>query len=168
MSPIPTLTTDRLILRAPKLEDWPAFQKTMSEQRSCYMGGPFEVDVAWGMFCHGLAQWMLMGHGALTIENRQSGECLGQIEINSGPLFPEDELGWVLHHEAEGFGYAYEASKALKYWAFADRKLDTLVSYIDPPNLRSCALAERLGAKLDTSATKQDPYDLVYRHSRAQ
>ncbi len=165
MSPIPILETDRLILRPPCIGDWPAFLKTMSAQRSCYMGGPFEVDAAWGIFCHGLAQWMLMGHGALTIENRQSSECLGQVEINSGPLFPEDELGWVLHQEAEGYGYAYEAAKALKYWAFTERKLDTLVSYIDPPNLRSCALAERLGAKLDTAAAKQDLEDLVYRHS---
>ncbi len=164
MSPTPTLKTERLILRLPKIEDWPAFLKTMGAERSCYMGGPFEVDAAWGMFCHGVAQWALMGHGALTIENRQSGECLGQIEINSGPLFPEHELGWVLHQEAEGCGYAYEAAKALKHWAFAERNLDTLVSYIDPPNLRSCALAERLGAKLDMVAAKQDPDDLVYRH----
>ena len=111
------------------------------------MGGPFEVDVAWGMFSHGVALWALMGHGALTIENRQSGVGLGQIEINHGPLFPERELGWFLHQKAEGHGYAFEAATAMKHSAFVERKLDTLVSYIDPPNVRSRALAERLGAK---------------------
>ena len=164
MSSIPTLRTDRLVLRTPVIEDWPAFQKTMRTTRSRYMGGPFELDAAWGLFSHGVAQWTLMGHGTLTIESRQSGQCLGQIEINSGPLFPENELGWVLHEEAEGYGYAFEAATALRDWAFAERQLDTLVSYINPPNLRSRALAERLGAKIDPSAPKQDPDDLVYRH----
>jgi RimJ/RimL family protein N-acetyltransferase len=38
------------------------------------------------------------------------------------------------------------------------------VSYIDPGNARSIRLAERLGARLDRSAAKSDPEDLVYRH----
>ncbi len=53
---------------------------------------------------------------------------------------------------------------ALRDWAFQDRKLKTLVSYIDPDNARSIRLAERLGATIDDHARKQDPDDLVYRH----
>ena len=39
------------------------------------------------------------------------------------------------------------------------------VSYIDPGNARSIALAERLGARPDPDAPRADPDDLVYRHT---
>lgn len=128
------------------------------------MGGPFSVDIAWGLFCHDVAQWTLMGHGALMMESRKTGSCLGQVGINHGPLFPEHELGWLVYPKAEGKGYAYEAAGALRDWAFKERGLETLVSYIDPPNIRSRTLAERLGAKRDTKAPRQDATDFVYRH----
>ena len=165
MNNIPTLTTNRLVLRAPCFADWPAYQEMMGSARSVYMGGPFDQTAAWGMFCHGIALWSLTGYGALTIEHRQISAPLGQVEINSGPLFPEPELGWLLHQNAEGKGYAYEAACTLKQWAFDTARLCTLVSYIDPPNHRSCALAERLGGTLDPDAPKQDPTDLVYRYT---
>ena len=164
MIDIPKLETDRLALRQPSMEDWPCFAELMLSQRSVFMGGPFSTDRAWGAFCHGIAQWQLLGYGNLTMENRHNGQCLGQIEINHGPLFPEPELGWQVYTFAEGKGYAYEAAMAMRQWAFEVRKLDTLVSYIDPENLRSRRLAERLGAKLDGNAVRQDPTDLVFRH----
>ena len=98
------------------------------------------------------------------LEHNESGECIGQVGINSGPLFPEQELGWYLYPEAEGKGYAYEAAFALRKWAVERGVVSTLVSYIDQQNSRSCKLAERLGAVLDDDAKRPDPSDLVYRH----
>ena len=164
MSAIPTLETERLILRAPTTGDWPEYSGLMMSDRSVFLGGPYSLAVAWGLFCHDVAQWTLMGHGALTIEERRSGMCLGQVGINHGPLFLEHELGWLVYSHAEGKGYAFEAATALRHWAFHERKLETLVSYVDPSNLRSRSLAERLGAALDADAPRQDPTDLVYRH----
>ena len=161
---IPIIETERLFLRPPRMEDWPEYAKLMLSARSIYMGGPFETDFAWGMFCHDVAQWALMGHGALMIVDRESDVCLGQVGINYGPLFPEHELGWFVYPAAEGKGYAFEAAQALKDWAFRERQFHSLVSYIDPPNVRSRALAERLGAELDNDAPRQDPTDLVFRH----
>ena len=160
----PIITTDRLLLREPILRDWPRFAELMTSDRAEYMGGPFSLGYAWGAFCHGIAQWQLFGVGNLSIELRETKQCLGQIEINQGPLFPEPELGWQLLVEAEGKGYAFEAAIAMRTWAFQERKLKTLVSYIDPNNSRSVRLAERLGATIDEHARKQDPDDLVYRH----
>jgi len=136
----------------------------MTSDRAKYMGGPFSRGYAWGGFCHGIALWQLFGVGNLSIELRETKQCLGQIEINQGPLFPEPELGWQLNVEAEGKGYAFEAAIAMRDWAFQERKLKTLVSYIDADNSRSIRLAKRLGAMIDDHACKQDPGDLVYRH----
>lgn len=160
----PTLETERLILRPMNMEDWPDYWQLMRSERSRFMGGPLSEFATWGMFCHDVAQWSLMGHGALMMDHRETGRCLGQVGINHGPLFPEHELGWYVYEHAEGRGYAFEAAKAFRDWAADTRKLPALVSYMDPDNIRSARLAERLGAVLDPDAPRTDPRDLVYRH----
>ena len=146
------------------MEDWPDYRDLMLSQRAVFMGGPFSKTAAWGMFCHDVALWELLGHGALMMEDRKTGGCFGQVGINHGPLFPEHELGWYVYPKAEGNGFAREAAVAMRDWAFNVRGLKTLVSYVDPENLRSRRLAERLGARLDMSAPRPDPNDLVFRH----
>lgn len=163
---IPTLRTERLTLRPPVFADFPAYERLMASQRSVYMGGPFDTRAAWGMFCHDVAVWQLFGHGGLMIDVTAKGGCVGQIGINHGPLFPEKELGWMIYEGHEGQGYATEAARALRDWAFGTLGLDTLVSYVDPGNAASIAVARRLGAVLDPDAAKQDPEDLVFRHTR--
>lgn len=161
---IPTLVTERMSLRPMSFNDWIPYLALMRSERSRYMGGPLSVKAAWGMFCADHAQWDLFGAGALMLEDRNTGACLGQVSINSGPLFPERELGWLVFPEAEGRGYAFEAASALLEWARKVKRLTTLVSYIDPQNERSCKLAERLGTVLDGNAPRQDSTDLVFRH----
>lgn len=161
-----TLETERLRLRPQLLADFPAYEAFLASERSAGMGGPFETRAAWGMFCHDLANWHFFGQGALMIERIDTQECIGQVGINHGPLFPEKELGWLLYDGQEGQGYALEAAKALRDWAFRTLKLITLVSYMAPNNPRSAMLAERLGGTLDPSAPREDPADLVYRYFR--
>lgn len=164
MSIAPIIKTHRLLLREPTLTDWPSFADLMTSDRARHMGGPYAIEHAWGDFCHGIALWRLFGVGNLSIELRETGQCIGRIEINQGPRYPEPELGWQLQLAAEGKGYAFEAAVALRDWAFWEAKLETLVSYIGPENARSIRLAERLGATPDAQARPQDPGDLVYRH----
>jgi RimJ/RimL family protein N-acetyltransferase len=161
----PTIRTERLILRAPVAGDFPDYAAFLASERAQHMGGPYDRRGAWGLFCHDVAQWPLFGHGALMIE-LPDGACAGQVGINHGPLFPEKELGWLIYAGHEGQGYASEAAAALRDWAFGQLGLQTLVSYVDPRNQRSIAVAERLGARLDANADRTDPGDLVYRHQR--
>ena len=162
--PIPTVETERLFLRPPTIEDWPLYCELMASPRSKFMGGPFLPNTAWGMFCRDVAQWELMGHGALMMEDRLSGACLGQVGINSAPPFPGHELGWLVYPEAEGKGYAYEAALAMRDWAFNTFGLKTLVSYIDPKNSKSRKLAERLGAVEEKGVFRPNSTELVFRH----
>lgn len=116
------------------------------------------------MFGADHAQWGWFGAGAVMIEERETGRCIGQVGINSGPLFPEQEMGWLVYPEAEARGSVFEAAYALRDWARDVRGLPTLVSYVDPENRRSRRLAERLGAAIDPDTARPDPTDLVYRH----
>lgn len=164
MIQIPVLHTKRLTLRPMTFADWPAYSACLQTEHVRYMGGPFSVATAWGLFCADYAHWGLFGFGGLMIEDRRTRCCLGQVAISSGPIFPEQELGWLVFPEAEGQGVAFEAAKELRNWARNDCSLPTLVSYVDPANFRSRRLAERLGAIQDENAKKQDETDIVYRH----
>lgn len=167
MTTIPTLTTERLILRPPVVADFPAYAAMVGSDRAKYMGGPYDGWAAWGMFCHEIACWEMFGHGGLLIERLADGAAMGVVEINDGPLFPEKELGWMLYAEFEGQGYVTEAAAVLRNWAFATLKLPTLVSYFHPENARSIAVAKRLGGVRDDAAPRQDEEDLVFRYSPA-
>ncbi|MCR8724032.1 GNAT family N-acetyltransferase [Frigidibacter sp. ROC022] len=161
----PTLTTARLTLRPQVLADFEPFAEMLASDRARYMGGPIQRNEAWGWFCADEAGWTFLDHGALSVTETASGRLAGQVGLNKPPRFPEIELGWLAYDWAEGRGYMTEAARALRDWAFGPRGLTTLVSYVDPANLRSRALAERLGARIDPKATGPDPDDVVYRHS---
>ena len=160
----PTLHTERLTLRAPILADFPAYAALMASPRAVYMGGPYDEWQAWGLFCHEIACWQLFGHGGLTILRRDTGEVVGMVGLNGGPLYPETELGWQLDDGHEGQGYATEAARALLDWAFATLPVQSIVSYTGPQNLASQAVARRLGAVIDPDAPVQDEGDIVWRH----
>nr|WP_210316252.1 GNAT family N-acetyltransferase [Devosia oryzisoli] len=159
--------TERLLLRPPNHSDFDEYAALLISPRAMYMGGPLDRRVSWGMFCSDIAMWHLYGHGALMIELRESGRCIGQVGINHGPFYSEKELGWLLYEGQEGRGCATEAAACLRDWAFAELELGTLVSYIDPLNAASIRVAERLGGIHDENAVPQDPGDVVYRYNPA-
>ncbi|MGR3290674.1 MAG: GNAT family N-acetyltransferase [Paracoccaceae bacterium] len=165
----PTLTTARLILRANTMADFDAMVPVMASDHVRYMGGPMDREAAWKTFCSEIVQCSLRGHGAWAIEVRETGAFLGQISIIKPPHFPETEIGWVILPDAQGKGYVSEAARAALDFAFGTLGLKTLVSYIERENTRSIALAERLGAVPDPSATPAYPEDddIIYRHSTA-
>ena len=161
---VPTLFTERLILRPPNQTDLVPFSAMLGSDRARYMGGPYNALGAWRVFCQDIALWQVYGHGALMIDLRATGECVGQVGINHGPLYPEKELGWLLYEGREGKGYAQEAAAAMRDWAFFVLKLPQLVSYVDPENASSIAVVKRVGGVLDPDALRQDPEDVVFRY----
>jgi RimJ/RimL family protein N-acetyltransferase len=163
---IPTMETARLTLRPMQADDFPDYAASVMSDHARWMGGPYDLRGAWGMFCHDVVGWTLFGMGALMIDRRDTGQTVGQVTLNNGPLFPETELGWLLYKGHEGHGFATEAAVALRDWAFRERGLPTLVSYVDPANRASARVAERLGGLPDPDAPRMagEEDDIVYRH----
>jgi RimJ/RimL family protein N-acetyltransferase len=162
----PTLQSERLTLRPVRAADFPAYAALMASARATYMGGPYDRRAAWGLFCHDAGCWPLFGHGALMLERRDTGETVGQVGLNAGPLFPETELGWMVYDGHEGHGYATEGAARLRDWAWNALPVESLVSYAHPRNAASHAVARRLGAVEDPAAPRQDAEDVVFRHRR--
>jgi RimJ/RimL family protein N-acetyltransferase len=165
MTAVPTLTTGRLTLRAPRLDDFPPFAAHFASDRSVHEDGPLGRAGAWKEFAAGAGLWLIRGYGSLSVADRATGAYLGEVGIYHLASYPEPELGWMVVREAEGRGIAREAALALRDWAYRALGWATLVSYIAPANARSIRLAERLGARLDPGAPQpEDDPCLVYRH----
>lgn len=172
----PVLRTERLVLRAPEGGDWEAARAFLLSERSRHVGGPFTSPRAWRTFGHIIGHWAMRGFGMFVVEEADTGRPMGSI----GPWYPdgwpEPEIGWTIWTDAaEGRGYAAEAARRVRAHAYDDLGWTTAVSYIDADNLRSIALAERLGCRLDAEAEtpwsnepETDGEDevpvLVYRH----
>ncbi len=162
---IPTLETERLVLRAPEVADFEPYAAFWASARAVHEGGPKGRSAAWREFACDVACWSLRGFGAWSVEARAGGPWLGMVGLFQPEDYPEPEIGWTLAPEAEGRGIAREAALAARDWAYRALGLTTLVSYIDARNARSIRLAERLGAALDPSAPHpEDDPCLVYRH----
>jgi RimJ/RimL family protein N-acetyltransferase len=165
---VPVLETARLRLRAPTLDDFPAYAEIMEADQGA-MGGPFTPEDTWQDFTNYIACWMLHGTGLWAVELKD-GTLVGFITLGLEWEDYETELGWMLLPSHEGHGYATEAAEAAR--DFGKRMLPTFVSYVDPDNTRSASVADRLGATRDGQVEAAILAALgesvqVWRHGRA-
>ena len=162
--PIPTIESKNLILRAPRETDFDALARFSASTRSVFVGGPYERPRAWGSFLAQMGHWSLRGYGMWMIEDRATGAPAGRVGVINNDGWDEPELGWHLFEGFEGQGVAYEAALAARAYAAEHQGLDALISYVDPANHRSAALARRLGAKIERDGTVNGHACKVWRH----
>jgi RimJ/RimL family protein N-acetyltransferase len=83
--------------------------------------------------------------GRWAIELRDEQRVIGGVTLLPLPPGRVDlEIGWELHPDAWGNGYATEAGRAVAGWAFAEGS-DELMAVARPANTRAIATAKRLG-----------------------
>ncbi|MFV0514082.1 MAG: GNAT family N-acetyltransferase [Jhaorihella sp.] len=161
---IPVLETRRLVLRGPEPEDYPNFKATFTSYRARFMGGPLNPYEAWMLYAAEIGHWHIRGYGMWMIHDRKTDETYGMAGGWKPAMWPEAELAWVIWPEVAGRGIALEATHAARKYFYRHGGWEGAVSYIDPKNLDSIRLAERLGAIKDNSAQTIDGNDAVYRH----
>lgn len=144
-STFPRLETERLILRPLGHEDFPAMAEFYGSERSRFVGGIVDPAKAWRQLATEIGHWTLRGYGRFGVELREGSSLVGVI----GPWFPhgwpEPELGWDLMAGFEGKGYASEAARATRDWAYGSLGWTTATSLVAPENKASEAVAKRLG-----------------------
>lgn len=161
---IPVIETRRLVLRGPEPQDYPDFKATFSSYRSRFMGGPLNGYEAWMLYAAEIGHWQIRGYGMWMIHDKRSEETYGMAGGWFPAKWPEREIAWIIWPDKAGKGYALEATHAVRGHLYETLGWDGAVSYIDPKNLDSIRLAERLGAARDKDAASIDGNDVVYRH----
>ena len=158
MSECPTLETDRLRLRPfvdDDVEAYFALYDTPEVRRSLHVADSFSRDDAWTHLALWRGQWALRGTGQWALERRDTGAFIGRAgsHLPERVGWPGLEIGWTLHPDHWGHGYATEAGRAAVDWCFANHDVDELVSVILPENTASQAVARRLGFVLSEERT---------------
>ena len=158
----PTLETDRLLLRPPEAQDLDGFAELVADEDSArFIGGVQPRPVAWRQLCVMAGSWATQGFAMFSVIDKTSGRWIGRV----GPWLPEGwpgtEVGWSLLRSAWGKGYAVEGAAATIDWAFDHLGWDEVVHCIDPDNIRSAAVAERLGSTNRGPASLPAPHEGV-------
>jgi RimJ/RimL family protein N-acetyltransferase len=165
---IPTIETENLILRAPRADDLDHVAAFMQSPRSSFIGGPKNRHETWRLICGIVGHWYLKGFGMWTLEHRAQGRACGAAGFIDHEGWDEPELGWHLHDGFEGQGLAYEGAKAARDYGQKHFGLNGVISYIDPKNTRSLALARRLNANYERDGLVMGHACHVYRHPKLE
>lgn len=160
-----SLETPRLILRAMTLEDAPALHAVLGDEETMrwYPRGFTREEVdEW--IARQIARYPT-GTGLLGVVLRESGQLIGDC----GPVWqtvdagPELEIGYHLHRGQRNQGYATEAARSVRDYAFAALGCDHIISIIRPENLPSRRVAEKNGLRVDRTVFWRGYDHCIYR-----
>lgn len=154
------LETERLVLRLPRIEDFDRYAELLADEEACrYIGGHQPRGGAWRRFLQMPGAWALQGFAMFSVIEKSSGRWVGQM----GPWRPEgwpgNEIGYSFHPDAWGKGYAIESAVAAIDWTFANLGWDDIIHCIDPDNIASQKVAQRLGSVRLGAAQLPPPFE---------
>lgn len=141
------LETDRLILRRFEQRDGEDCFPLFSRREDAYLDGGvvFERrDEAYGQL---MEKWADPKNTRYALELKETGRVIGTVNV-----FDEDtravaakEIGYALVPGYRRSGYAFEALSALLHCLLHDLDLGLVVAGVDPENVPSIRLLEKLG-----------------------
>jgi RimJ/RimL family protein N-acetyltransferase len=165
------IETERLLLRKPTLDDDASeFVRDDAVQRWLGGGGdesPRDVLERW------VQRWDRNGIGQFIVE--LDGRFIGRVGFvvwdartwetsayDVAGAHAETELGWAILSHEWGHGYAVEAARAALDWA---RDRGRIISLIEPRNVRSSRVADKLGATPEQLVQTEHGPTLVWVHA---
>lgn len=150
---IPRIDTERFVLRAHALADLDASVAMWSDPEvTRFIGGrPFAIDEIWARILRYHGHWALLGYGFWAIEERRTGQFVGEVGFADfkrpiePPFGDTPEMGWSLARAAHGKGVASEVVAAAAAWGDRHFAAEKTVCIIDPGNAPSIRVAEKTG-----------------------
>jgi RimJ/RimL family protein N-acetyltransferase len=152
-SPIPILETDRLRLRGIRgsdIEDYAALYADPQVTRYLLGSETWDRGRSWRHMAFAVGHWQLEGSGIWVVEEKASGAFVGVIGFWEPATWPGFELAYHLARRFWGQGYATEGARAALAHAFTVWQREHVISLINPKNLPSIRVAERIGEQLES------------------
>ena len=165
---VPVLETERLRLREWRNDDLSAFAEFWADEATArFVGGACTREDAWRRMAMYMGHWALRGYSMWAIEEKASGQLAGYCGPWNPEGWPEREIGWGLLKAFHGRGYATEAARRARDFAYRELGWPTAVSYIAAENAASQRVAARLGAIFERTGELRGHPVGVYRHPAA-
>lgn len=158
----PLLETERLILRVPALDDAPAINTAIAESMAelsrwmPWARNPQSLGDTERFVQDAIAWDESRDQFSRLMVEKANGRVLGALglhDIDWG--VPRFEIGYWLRTSAVGHGFVTEAVRRLTTWAFEELGAMRVEIRCDSRNLRSAAVAERAGYRLE-AVLRQD------------
>jgi len=168
------LTTERLNLRNFHILDAEAMDRIFGDPEVMRFGDGVqsrEWVQAWLRTC--LERYhQTWGFGPYAVVEKRSQNVIGYCGLFFFPDVggqPDVEVGYRLARSAWGQGYATEAAGAVRDFAFATLGIQRLIAIIDPSNIASIHVAEKIGMHYEKEVMLNDYThpDHVYAITRA-
>lgn len=169
---IPTLQTERLILRGHTAEDFPAYAAMWADPDVVrFLGGlPLSEEDAWAKLMRTAGHWSLNGFGFWSVHEKATGDRVGEtgwlsVKRSITPsLEGMPESGWAFAKPAQGKGYATEAATAIHRWGEERFGKVRFCCIISPENAPSLRLAARMGYRpVAETNYKNEPITVLHR-----
>ena len=157
---IPTLETDRLVLRAiadGDLDGFAAMYADAEVVRHLGDGRPLTRAATWRTLALFAGHWALRGYGQWALVEKATGRLVGRAGLWNPEGWPGLEVGWLLDRRSWGRGFATEAARTALAWAFDVVGADRVISVISPANVRSIRVAERIGERYERTIVLETP-----------
>ena len=142
------LETERLVLRELTPDDLPFVTEMVGDLETMrFYPHPFTPLEARRWLHRQLDRYARDGHGLWLVVERDSGARVGQVglAIQDVDHAKEPEIGWLIHRRWWRRGYATEAGRAVRDYAFGTMGLDRVISLIRPVNEPSQGVARKVG-----------------------
>ena len=157
MRPI-IIETDRLLLRELTPDDLPALRRLLQDDQAmvAYEGTFSDAEVQ-DWLDRQLARYQRWRFGLWAVLLRESGQVIGQCGLTMQPWKGQEvlEIGYLLERAHWHHGYATEAARACKDYAFATLDATEVCSIIRDTNLASQRVALRNGMTPADTWTKR-------------
>ncbi|MEP6991764.1 MAG: GNAT family N-acetyltransferase [bacterium] len=154
------IETPRLLLRETRVDDLDRWAELMADDRTArFIGGVQPKPVVWRILMSQAGAWALTGVAMFSVIERETGRWIGRVGPWHPYGWPGDEIGWALHPDAWGRGYALEAARASMDYAFTALGWVDVIHSIHPDNAPSQQLARRLGSVNRGAGRLPAPYE---------
>lgn len=166
------LETERLILREYTPADFGALYEILSDPETmAHYPRPYDEAGVWRWINWSLDNYQKYGFGLWAVELKATGEFIGDCGLTMQNIDGEwlPEIGYHIHKAHWRKGFASEAARAVRDWAFTNRDFDRLYSYMTEGNIASWSTAASAGLKrLKSYQNETDGTLLVYTISREE
>lgn len=142
------LSTERLYLREMTQADYQALSKILQDEETMYAyNGAFSPEETQDWLDNQLSRYRKYGFGLWAVVLKETDEMIGQCGITMQQWKDSQllEIGYLFQKAYWHNGYATEAAKACKEYAFTKLNADEICSIIRDTNIASQNVALRNG-----------------------
>lgn len=143
--------TERLLLRELTMDDLDALHEILSDPETMrHYPAPFSREKSRQWIDWNLENYRTLGYGLWAVVLKATGRLIGDCGITlqkiGGKMEPE--IGYHIHKDQTRKGYATEAARACRNYAFDTLGFPAVYSYMKYTNLASQGVAKKNGMRM--------------------